>query len=364
MDVNVASMFLTCRAVVPAMREQGGGKIVNISSGTPFRGVPFLLHYVTSKGAIVALHARAREGARQGRDPRQLRRARLHDVRGRRGAAGGDRGAARRLGRRAHAPARPGARGRRRRRRLPLRPRRPTSSPARRWSSTAASTSIEALALRPPGRRRDDAPGTASSTTSGRRGAVRRRRRRGPRARLGARATTAPTGALLSAEVDLDPVDGWLHALRPRRLPAGRRRLPAHASRPGIRFCSSARSGSTPTASEHDYGPGEPGSRAAPTRCSRRRPRREDDGLRARAAAAARVGGQADDPLRRSRRRGEAEAPARDGLPRAADRSGEPHAAGRSSSTSSSCTASSSRSACPARATSRCSTRSTTRRSG
>jgi NAD(P)-dependent dehydrogenase (short-subunit alcohol dehydrogenase family) len=54
MDVNVASMFLTCCAAVPVMREQGGGKIVNISSGTPFRGVPFLLHYVTSKGAIVA----------------------------------------------------------------------------------------------------------------------------------------------------------------------------------------------------------------------------------------------------------------------------------------------------------------------
>ena len=54
MDVNVASMFLTCRAVVPVMREHGGGSIVNISSGTPFRGVPFLLHYVTSKGAIVA----------------------------------------------------------------------------------------------------------------------------------------------------------------------------------------------------------------------------------------------------------------------------------------------------------------------
>ncbi len=62
MDVNVASMFLTSRAVVPVMREQGGGKIVNISSGTPFRGVPFLLHYVTSKGAIVALtRALARE---------------------------------------------------------------------------------------------------------------------------------------------------------------------------------------------------------------------------------------------------------------------------------------------------------------
>ena len=62
MDVNVASMFLTSRAVVPAMRQQGGGKIVNISSGTPFRGVPFLLHYVTSKGAIVAFtRALARE---------------------------------------------------------------------------------------------------------------------------------------------------------------------------------------------------------------------------------------------------------------------------------------------------------------
>ncbi len=55
MEVNVASMFLMSRAVVPVMREHGGGKIVNISSGTPFRGVPFLLHYVTSKGAIVAL---------------------------------------------------------------------------------------------------------------------------------------------------------------------------------------------------------------------------------------------------------------------------------------------------------------------
>jgi NAD(P)-dependent dehydrogenase (short-subunit alcohol dehydrogenase family) len=55
MEINVASMFLTCRAVVPVMRERGGGKIVNISSGTPFRGVPFLLHYVTSKGAIVTL---------------------------------------------------------------------------------------------------------------------------------------------------------------------------------------------------------------------------------------------------------------------------------------------------------------------
>ncbi len=67
MDVNVASMFLTCRAVVPVMRDRGGGTIVNISSGTPFRGVPFLLHYVTSKGAIVAFtRALAKELGREG----------------------------------------------------------------------------------------------------------------------------------------------------------------------------------------------------------------------------------------------------------------------------------------------------------
>jgi NAD(P)-dependent dehydrogenase (short-subunit alcohol dehydrogenase family) len=67
MDVNVASMFLTSRAVVPVMRAQGGGTIVNISSGTPFRGVPFLLHYVTSKGAIVAFtRALAKELGKDG----------------------------------------------------------------------------------------------------------------------------------------------------------------------------------------------------------------------------------------------------------------------------------------------------------
>ncbi|HEY7381337.1 MAG TPA: glucose 1-dehydrogenase [Gaiella sp.] len=67
MEVNVASMFLTCRAAVPVMRDRGGGAIVNISSGTPFRGVPFLLHYVTSKGAIVAFtRALAKEVGKDG----------------------------------------------------------------------------------------------------------------------------------------------------------------------------------------------------------------------------------------------------------------------------------------------------------
>lgn len=55
LDVNVVGVFLCCRAVVPAMRARGGGRIININSGTPFKGVPYLLHYVTSKGAILAL---------------------------------------------------------------------------------------------------------------------------------------------------------------------------------------------------------------------------------------------------------------------------------------------------------------------
>jgi NAD(P)-dependent dehydrogenase (short-subunit alcohol dehydrogenase family) len=53
MDVNVMGAFLCTRAVVPAMTE--GGCIVNIASTTAFKGVPFLLHYVASKGAILAM---------------------------------------------------------------------------------------------------------------------------------------------------------------------------------------------------------------------------------------------------------------------------------------------------------------------
>ena len=55
MDVNVLGTFLCCKAVVGSMRRRGGGRIINLNSGTPFKGVPFLLHYVTSKGAITGL---------------------------------------------------------------------------------------------------------------------------------------------------------------------------------------------------------------------------------------------------------------------------------------------------------------------
>jgi NAD(P)-dependent dehydrogenase (short-subunit alcohol dehydrogenase family) len=60
--VNVRGVFECCKAVVPRMRKRGGGRIVNIASATVFKGSPMLLHYVASKGAVVALtRALARE---------------------------------------------------------------------------------------------------------------------------------------------------------------------------------------------------------------------------------------------------------------------------------------------------------------
>ncbi|MBA1274407.1 SDR family NAD(P)-dependent oxidoreductase [Stutzerimonas azotifigens] len=62
MAVNVRGPFVCTRAVAPYMKAQGSGRIINISSGTPFKGTPGLLHYVTSKGAVLALtRALARE---------------------------------------------------------------------------------------------------------------------------------------------------------------------------------------------------------------------------------------------------------------------------------------------------------------
>ena len=62
MTVNVRGVWQAINAAVPAMKKSGGGKIINISSGTVFKGSPYLLHYVTSKGAVIALtRAIARE---------------------------------------------------------------------------------------------------------------------------------------------------------------------------------------------------------------------------------------------------------------------------------------------------------------
>ncbi|MBO6720169.1 MAG: SDR family oxidoreductase [Rhizobiaceae bacterium] len=60
--VNVRGAFLCARSVAPVMKANGYGRIVNIASGTVFKGTPNFLHYVTSKGAIVAMtRALARE---------------------------------------------------------------------------------------------------------------------------------------------------------------------------------------------------------------------------------------------------------------------------------------------------------------
>jgi 3-oxoacyl-[acyl-carrier protein] reductase len=54
MAVNLRGIFLSCKAVLPAMRQQGYGKIINISSGTALSGSPTRIHYVTSKGGVLS----------------------------------------------------------------------------------------------------------------------------------------------------------------------------------------------------------------------------------------------------------------------------------------------------------------------
>ena len=62
MTVNVKGIWLCCKAVMPVMKQQGKGKVINISSDTIWLGVPMFLHYVASKGAVFALtRALARE---------------------------------------------------------------------------------------------------------------------------------------------------------------------------------------------------------------------------------------------------------------------------------------------------------------
>jgi len=53
MAVNLRGLFFCCRAVLPTMRAQKSGKIINIASGTVFAGAPGRIHYVTSKAATI-----------------------------------------------------------------------------------------------------------------------------------------------------------------------------------------------------------------------------------------------------------------------------------------------------------------------
>src|SRR5260221_6147711 len=62
MAVNLRGPFLMVKHLAPHMIAQGYGKIINIGSGTAFRGIPWMLHYVTSNGGIMAFtRALARE---------------------------------------------------------------------------------------------------------------------------------------------------------------------------------------------------------------------------------------------------------------------------------------------------------------
>ena len=53
MLVNLKGLFFCCRAVLPAMRQQKSGKIINISSGTVLNGSAGRIHYVTSKAGVI-----------------------------------------------------------------------------------------------------------------------------------------------------------------------------------------------------------------------------------------------------------------------------------------------------------------------
>ncbi len=54
-DVNVKGIWQCCKGVMPAMREGGGGSIINISSVVAVAGQPGYLHYVATKGAVLSM---------------------------------------------------------------------------------------------------------------------------------------------------------------------------------------------------------------------------------------------------------------------------------------------------------------------
>jgi NAD(P)-dependent dehydrogenase (short-subunit alcohol dehydrogenase family) len=53
--VNINGTFVCCKEIVPVMRKQKYGKIINISSSVFWRGLPGFLHYSASKAAIIGL---------------------------------------------------------------------------------------------------------------------------------------------------------------------------------------------------------------------------------------------------------------------------------------------------------------------
>jgi short-subunit dehydrogenase len=60
LELNVVGPLVAMQAVIPVMRKQGGGSIVNISSGTTFMYVPGLSGYSATKRALNGLSLTAR----------------------------------------------------------------------------------------------------------------------------------------------------------------------------------------------------------------------------------------------------------------------------------------------------------------
>lgn len=54
MEVNTLGPFNCAKAVLPALRLSGRGRLVNIASTVPIKGPPNMAHYVASKGAVIA----------------------------------------------------------------------------------------------------------------------------------------------------------------------------------------------------------------------------------------------------------------------------------------------------------------------
>ena len=55
LEVNVMGVALCSAACVPHMRAGKYGRIINLASGAPLKGVPHFLHYISSKGAVIAM---------------------------------------------------------------------------------------------------------------------------------------------------------------------------------------------------------------------------------------------------------------------------------------------------------------------
>ena len=60
-DLNVIGPLVAMQQVIPIMREQGGGTIINISSGTALMNLPGMSPYSSSKRALAGISLAARE---------------------------------------------------------------------------------------------------------------------------------------------------------------------------------------------------------------------------------------------------------------------------------------------------------------